>query len=403
MNVDKHIEILLMKNQPFKMMCLLALLSAFPPLSTDMYLPALPLLQKMWQQPMSVVNLTLSGFFIGFCFSMLLYGPLSDKYGRKPPLIAGIVLYIASSILSGFVSDIYYLICLRVLQGVGASSGVVISMAITKDLYDGEQRQRILAYMAVIMALAPMLAPVFGGLIMTYFSWHWVFFVQAGMGTIAIAGLTWLKEPLEETEDISILATMGLYLKLFRNRGYIGLVLLFSIIVLPHFSFIGSASSIYITHFGTSEQVFSYFFAFNAIAIMTGSFVCARIQRHLASEKILTISFAGILVAGLFMYSDVVTGPWGLALPMAIASFCFGLSRPPSNHLVLQQVDHGAGTASSLMVFLYFIVAAFAMWFISLEWTSTIHVIARMAIYAGGFALVTWLLIRNKRAPKSPA
>ncbi len=385
------------------MMCLLALLSAFPPLSTDMYLPALPLLQKMWQQPMSVVNLTLSGFFIGFCFSMLLYGPLSDKYGRKPPLIAGIVLYIASSILSGFVSDIYYLICLRVLQGVGASSGVVISMAITKDLYDGEQRQRILAYMAVIMALAPMLAPVFGGLIMTYFSWHWVFFVQAGMGTIAIAGLTWLKEPLEETEDISILATMGLYLKLFRNRGYIGLVLLFSIIVLPHFSFIGSASSIYITHFGTSEQVFSYFFAFNAIAIMTGSFVCARIQRHLASEKILTISFAGILVAGLFMYSDVVTGPWGLALPMAIASFCFGLSRPPSNHLVLQQVDHGAGTASSLMVFLYFIVAAFAMWFISLEWTSTIHVIARMAIYAGGFALVTWLLIRNKRAPKSPA
>ncbi len=385
------------------MMCLLALLSAFPPLSTDMYLPALPLLQKMWQQPMSVVNLTLSGFFIGFCFSMLLYGPLSDKYGRKPPLIAGIVLYIASSLLSGFVSDIYYLICLRVLQGVGASSGVVISMAITKDLYDGEQRQRILAYMAVIMALAPMLAPVFGGLIMTYFSWHWVFFVQAGMGTIAIAGLTWLKEPLEETEDISILVIMGLYLKLFRNRGYIGLVLLFSIIVLPHFSFIGSASSIYITHFGTSEQVFSYFFAFNAIAIMTGSFVCARIQRHLASEKILTISFAGILVAGLFMYSDVVTGPWGLALPMAIASFCFGLSRPPSNHLVLQQVDHGAGTASSLMVFLYFIVAAFAMWFISLEWTSTIHVIARMAIYAGGFALVSWLLIRNKRAPKSPA
>ena len=377
-------------------MCLLALLAAFPPLSTDMYLPALPLLQKIWQQPMSVVNLTLSGFFIGFCVSMLLYGPLSDKYGRKPPLIAGIIIYIFASFLSGFVDDLYHLIFLRVLQGGGASSGVVISMAITKDLYEGGQRQRILAYMAVIMALAPMLAPVLGGVIMTWLSWHWVFFVQAAMGMIALGGVFRLKEPLQAPGDVSILETMGLYLKLFSNRRYIGLVLLFSIIVLPHFSFIGSASNIYISYFGTSEQVFSYFFAFNAAAIMAGSFVCVRVQRRMASDKIVTIGFAGILAAGLLMHADLVTGPWGLALPMALASFSLGLSRPPSNHLVLLQVDQGAGTASSLMIFLYFVVAAFAMWFISLDWAGTIHVIARLAIFSGIFVLALWLPMVKK-------
>ncbi|WP_321491938.1 multidrug effflux MFS transporter [uncultured Desulfobacter sp.] len=385
-----------MKTNTLKMMCLLALLAAFPPLSTDMYLPALPLLQKIWQRPMSVVNLTLSGFFIGFCVSMLLYGPLSDKYGRKPLLMAGIIIYIIASFVSGFVDDIYQLIVLRVLQGVGASSGVVISMAITKDLYEGQQRQRILAYMAVIMALAPMLAPVIGGVIMTWLSWNWVFFAQAAMGIIALGGVLWLKETVQAPENVSIFQTMGLYLKLFGNLRYIGLVLLFSIIVLPHFSFIGSASTIYISRFGTSEQVFSYFFAFNAGAIMAGSFICTRIQRRMASQKIVTIGFAGILIAGLLMHADLVPGPWGLALPMAMASFFFGLSRPPSNHLVLQQVDQGAGTASSLMIFLYFIVAAFAMWFISLDWADTIHVIARLAIFSGLFVLAVWIPMVKK-------
>ena len=345
---------------------------------------------------MSLVNLTLSGFFIGFCFSMLLYGPLSDKYGRRPPLMFGIIIYIAASFASGFVDGIYYLILFRVLQGIGASSGVVISMAITKDLYEGQQRQYILAYMAVIMALAPMLAPVFGGLIMARLSWHWVFFVQAAMGMIALGGVFRLKEPLQEPEHVSVLETMGLYLKLFGNRRYIGLVLLFSVIVLPHFSFIGSASNIYISRFGMSEQVFSYFFAFNAAAIMAGSFMCTRIQQRICSDKIVTVGFAGILVAGLLMHADLVPGPWALALPMALASFFFGLSRPPSSHLVLLQVDQGAGTASSLMIFLYFIVAAFAMWFISLDWADTIHMIARLAIFSSFFVLVIWLPMVKK-------
>lgn len=374
-------------------MLLLALLTAFPPLSTDMYLPALPYLEKLWNEPTTHINLTLSAFFIGYCFSLLIYGPLSDKYGRRPPLLFGISVYIIASLLSGFASGVTSLTVLRVLQGVGSAAGTTIAMAITKDIYQGNERQRILAYMGIIMALAPMLAPVIGGWIMTALSWHWVFYTQAAIGIIALGGVLRMSESLAVPSQGSVFAAMGMYGKLLRNKQYVVLIVLFSVIVLPHFSFIGSAAHIYISRFGLSEQFFGYLFAFNAMAIMAGSFTCSRIQKWLNSRQILSLSFAGILFGGILMSMAFIDGPWGLAAPMALASFFFGLSRPPSNHIVLEQVDHGAGAASSLMVFLYFIAAAFSMWFISLDWSDTIQIIARLAYSGAGGVLIIWLIL----------
>ncbi|MDY0191089.1 MAG: multidrug effflux MFS transporter [Desulfuromonas sp.] len=382
-----------MKNMDTKrMLLLLALLAAFPPLSTDMYLPALPHLEKIWHEPTTAINLTLSGFFIGYCFSLLLYGPLSDKYGRRPPLLVGISVYIIASLLSGFANGVASLTVLRIMQGAGAAAGSTISMAITKDLYQGNDRQRILAYMGIIMALAPMLAPVLGGWIMTGLSWHWVFYTQAAIGIIALGGVLRMQESLVTASQGSILTALGMYGSLLRNRRYVVLIVLFSLIVLPHFSFIGSAAHIYISKFGLSEQVFGYFFAFNAMAIMAGSFACSRIQKRLSSRWLLTLSFAGILLGGILMSMAFFHGPWRLAVPMALASFAFGLSRPPSNHIVLEQVEHGAGAAASLMVFLYFIAGAFSMWFISLNWDDTIQIIGTLACGVGGVVLLIWLL-----------
>lgn len=374
------------------MLLLLALLTAFPALSTDMYLPALPYLEKLWQEPTTTVNLTLSGFFIGYCFSLLLYGPLSDRYGRRPPLMVGIGIYIVASLLSGLANDVVSLTILRILQGVGSAAGSTIAMAITKDLYRGNERQRILAYMGVIIALAPMLAPIIGGWIMTSLSWHWVFYFQAAIGVLALGGVMRMPESLATPSQGSVLATIGTYRELMRNRKYVVLIVLFSIIVLPHFSFIGSAAHIYISRFGLSEHVFGYFFAFNALALMAGSYTCSRIQKRVDSRWLMTFSFAGLLLSGILMSMAFIHGPWGLAAPMALASFAFGLSRPPSNHIVLEQVDQNAGAASSLMVFSYFIAGAFSMWFISLDWNDTIQIIARLAYGGGGFVLIVWLL-----------
>nr|WP_269851165.1 MFS transporter [Methanosarcina horonobensis] len=160
---------------------LLALLTAFPPLSTDMILPAIPSLAETWGVSLSVINLILVCFFVTYGFFLLFYGPISDRLGRRRPLLFGLAVYIVASLLCAFASSASVLIGLRILQAAGAAASSSISMAITKDIFSGQERERILAYIAVIMALAPMLAPVIGGWVLADFSWHWIFFVQALM------------------------------------------------------------------------------------------------------------------------------------------------------------------------------------------------------------------------------
>jgi len=379
-----------------RLLPLLALLSAFPPLSTDMYLPAIPLLQKTWQQPLSVVNLTLVGFFISYCVFLLIYGPLSDRFGRRPPLLAGIGVYILASLLCAISNNVTSLIVFRVLQAAGAASASALALAITKDAYEGPNRERILAYVGVIMALAPMLAPVLGGWMMTWFTWHWIFVVQGAIGAIAWVGVLRMPETMKTPSAAGVFQIAGIYFQLFRNRRYIGFALMMSMVVLPHFAFIGGSADIYITRLGLSEQVFGYFFALNAMAIMTGSFAFTRLIHRFTSRQLLTVGFAGILIGGLGMLIPWLPGPWGLALPMAAISFSFGLSRPPSNNLVIEQVDQHAGAASSLLIFIYFMLGAFSMWLIALDWTDKIRIIGLLGTVCGGVTLGIWLQRLNR-------
>lgn len=383
-----------------RLLLLLALLSAFPPLSTDMYLPAIPLLQKAWQQPLSIVNLTLVGFFVSYCVFLLFYGPLSDRFGRRPLLLIGIGIFILASLLCALSNNVVSLIVFRVLQAAGAASASALALAITKDVYDVHERERILAYIGVIMALAPMLAPVFGGWMLTWFSWRWIFVIQGGIGAVAWIGVFRMPETLKEPAGVGALQTAGIYLQLLRNRRYVGFALMMSMVVLPHFAFIGGSADIYITRLGLSEQVFGYFFALNAAAIMAGAFACTRLLGRVGARGLLTAGFAGILVGGVGMIMRWLPGPWGLALPMAIISFSFGLSRPPSNNLVLEQVDRHAGTASSLLIFIYFMLGAFSMWLISLDWSDKIHTIGVLGAVCGGVLLGIWIFLPQKKAGK---
>lgn len=379
---------------------LIALLSAFPPLSTDMYLPAIPLLQKIWQQPLSIINLTLVGFFISYCICLLFYGPLSDRFGRRRPLLIGIGIYIVASFLCAVSNNAAALIIFRVLQAAGGASSSVLALAITKDVYEEHERGKIFAYIGVIMALAPMLSPILGGWIMTWFSWRFIFVILGVIGMIAWIGVFKMPETLKIVSNTNVLQTAGIYIQLLKNRRYIGIALLMSMAVLPHFAFIGGSADIYITRFGLSEKAFGYFFAANAAAIMFGSFACSRLLYIIESRHILTLSFAGILIGGIGMIIHWTSGPWSLGLPMAIASFSFGLSRPPSNNLILEQVDQHAGAASSLLIFFYFMVGAFSMWLISLDWTDKIQIIGLLGALSGGLVLGIWIFISKSIAVK---
>lgn len=375
---------------------LLALLTAFPAFSTDMILPAIPSLALLWDKPLAVVNLILICFFITYGFSLLFYGPISDRYGRKKPLIAGITLYIVASILCATAGGATALILFRILQAAGAAASAALSMAMTKDIYAGSERQRILAYIAVIMALAPMFAPIVGGWILAYLSWHWIFIAQGTMGLIGLIGVIRTPETLKESSDVPLSKVMNSYGNLLLNKNYVIMVLVMSVSLLPLYSFIAGSSDIYVNGFGMTEQTFSYFFAFNALALMAGSMSCLKLTDRMNSNHLITAGFAGITLgaAGILLIGQ--NGVWGFAIPMALITYSIGISRPPSNHLVLEQVHKDAGAASSLLIFTYFTLGAAGMWLVSLEWMERVHILGTITLVCGILVLAAWMILQKK-------
>jgi DHA1 family bicyclomycin/chloramphenicol resistance-like MFS transporter len=375
---------------------LLALLTAFPALSTDMILPAVPSLAETWNEPLSIINLILVCFFVTYGFFLLFYGPISDRFGRRRPLLAGLSVYIAASLLCASATNAPMLIVFRILQAAGAAASSSLSMAMTKDIFSGQERERILAYIAIIMALAPMIAPVLGGWVLADFSWPWIFVIQAVMGFIGILGVLRFPETLSQISDVPLSRMMHSYGRLLLNPSYIIMVLVMSVSLFPLYTFIAGSSAVYVNEFGLSEQKYSYFFAFNALALMVGSFSCLRLTRSISSKHLMTIGFAGVFLGGLFLLINGQHGPWSFALSMFLITFSLGLSRPPSNNLVLEQVDRDAGSASSLLIFCYFTLGAVGMWFISLEWADKIPVLGTIALSCGAMVLAAWFVLQKR-------
>jgi DHA1 family bicyclomycin/chloramphenicol resistance-like MFS transporter len=375
---------------------LLALLTAFPALSTDMYLPAIPFLEKIWNRPLAVINLSLILFFVVYCFCLLIYGPLSDRFGRKPPLIFGISAFIAGSLFCAASVNIEMLIFARIIQAAGAASAPSIAMAMAKDRLRPDQREKVLGYIAVIMAVAPMIAPMLGSLVIVKFSWRVIFLSQAFMGFIALVGVLSTKESNTEPVAVVIKKLVLNYASLFKNLHFMLIVIATSLIGIPFFGFIAASSSIYITDFNLSEKGFALFYGANALCFMIGAIICARLGRKIGSSRMISFGFGGIGLGGIIMALGFLKGPLSLALPMGIITFCLGLSRPPSNNLALEQVEKNAGSASSMLVFIYFIFGAFGMAAASLDWHNKVTVIGAAASFSGIAASLLWFYAKSR-------
>jgi DHA1 family bicyclomycin/chloramphenicol resistance-like MFS transporter len=386
-----------------KTIALLALLAAFPPLSTDMYLAAIPLLVDSWQQPLAVVNLTLIGFFITYCGFLLIYGPLSDRYGRRPPLLIGLVVYVLASLLCTVADNVQHMILARVLQGAGAASASAIAYAICKDRFAGHLRQRIFLQLGIIVAAAPMIAPIIGAWIIESFSWRWVFVLQAALGMIATAGVWLMEESLQEFSKEKLNRVFAGYVRLVGNLRFFLLTLALACVGIPFFAFIAVSSDIYINNLGFSEREYGYFFACNASAFMIAPLVFVRVARRFQLTGLLPFSYIGVLIASVPMIFTGIPQPFRLALPMWFLTFFFAFGRPPGNNLILEQVEQDVGAASSLMVFMFFLTGSCSMWFISLGWQDTVRVLGVLGIGSATITLTAWLAINRLLHLKMPS
>lgn len=383
---------------------LLALLTALGPLSIDMYLPALPQMASDFGTTTQQVANTLPAYFFGLAVGQLVYGPISDRIGRKKPLYFGLILYSLASLLCVLAESEWSLILARVLQALGGCVGVVMARAAIRDRLDLSQSAHAFASMMIVMGLAPILAPTIGAWILAFFSWHAVFVVLAMMGLVCLGCVHFFfKEtlPADRRLKLNFSQVARLYMTILLDRSFRLPMLAgcFSGAVL--FSYISSASSILMDGYHLSQQQFAYAFGINAFGIMLLSFINKRLAGHLGVLQRLCV---GVLIQLLGAFILFAVGlQWlhsfvGVMAGMFMAVAGIGFTGPNATALAMSQQGARAGTASAIMGSLQFGCGLLGGVLLNiLSWNAVLNVavIMLISLAIGGIAISA--LIRDQR------
>jgi len=345
---------------------LLGLITAVGPFAIDIYLPALPTLGASLHASPARVQMSLTVFFVIVGVCQLFYGPVSDVFGRKPPIYAGLVIFAVASVGCALAPTIETLIAFRALQAFGACAGMVIPRAIVRDLYTGHEAAKLMSLLMLVMSVSPILAPLAGSLVISLWSWREVFAVLAVLA-LACLVMTIVQLPETHPAERRLGKTLGSafssYGALLRDPVFIGLSVVCGFGLATFFVFIGSAPFVYIEHYGLTPTQFSLAFALNAASFFAMSQLTARLSARFGLAPLILWSVAAVAAV---MAVLAVTTPWvdSLALTMALLFIGFGflgLLLPAAGVLSLE--DHGAvaGSASALLGAIQMIIGALSM------------------------------------------
>ncbi len=342
-------------TRPWRIVLLLGSLIALGPLSIDMYLPALPELQRDLSASPSSVQLTLTGVLVGLGLGQLLIGPLADIYGRRRPLLVGIAVSVVSSVLCAVAPSILVLDALRLVQGVGAAAASVVAMAVVRDLFTGRAAASVISRIIMVMALAPVLAPSLGSAVLEVGTWRTVFLVLAGLGVLlGLVAAIGLKEtlPVERRAAPGLRRTLGTYVVLLRDPSLVGFMLIASLTMAAVFAYVSGASFVLQDGFGLDERTFSILFGIGAFGLLVSSQVNVVLLRRFGPGTILSAALTVAAGAGGVMLFNASTGTGGLLgimVPIWVVLSMVALCGPNATALAL--ADHGehAGAAAALL------------------------------------------------------
>ncbi len=378
------------------MLFFLVIISAFPPLTIDLYLPALPQMVEVFNTDQSMVNLTLSSYFVTYAFGLLFWGPLSEKFGRKPILLIGLASYMVASVICAMTNSIEQLIGARIFQAFAGSAITVIATAIVKDLYDGREREKIMATIMSLVIIAPMVAPVFGAFLLKIASWRMMFVTLAVFGAFASVLACCYRETLETKYQGSMFRSWGRMGVVMKNRSFVKLLVIFSIIPMALMGFLAAGSYIYIDHFGLTEQQFSYAFAFNALCASFGPTIYMKLSYRMPVQKVISGCFALLALAGIFTLTIGDLSPWFFMFIAAPATLMAIIMRVPGTNLMLNQQDHDTGSAVALIQFFSMICGSLGMVLVSIRPDSLIENLGFIQLSVGILGGLMWLMVRNR-------
>ena len=384
------------------MIVFLVLIDMFIPLSTDMYLPCLPLMSDYFHASTFSMNLTLSLFFLFYAIGILLWGPPSDRYGRKPILFSGVVLYVIGSLICCVTGGITVMIAARIVQGLGAGAITSIAMAIVKDSYDGEKRQKILALIQAVGSLAPLIAPIIGAAVLHFLGWRAIFLVLALIGCVCLVMTALYREtlPPEERNTGGIFRSFHHLFLVAKNKSLTIPLLIFSCMMIPFMGHISVSSYIYENFFGLSATSYSIFFACNALISLLGpaSYIRIFMQRSKRMLAYLTLSLA--LLSGIALLCFGRIAPLVFFLCYMFFSYAAMTNRPYSSNLLLDQQAGDTGSVSALITFAFAIFGFLGMLLAS---SGTVeNLVLRLGITITVVAviqLVSWTLLLRSKLP----
>ena len=338
-------------NSKLFLVLLLGVLSAFGPFVVDLYLPSLPQLASFFETSASMTQLTLTTAMIGLAVGQLLLGPLSDKFGRKIPLIISLVIYIISTVLIVYAPNIESMIVLRVIQGLSSAGSVVISRAVATDLYRGREMIRFFGLLMTINGIAPIISPILGSLLLEYISWKGVFVFLALIGVIVLLFCFRLKESLsiENRLQGSIFATFSTFGVIIKNRLFMSYVGIESFLLGAMFAYIAASPFILQSFYGLSAFIFSLCFGANGAALVIG----ANIGGKLPNRQALAIGVLAFVVAALYTIAVLIIQPHWLFVEIGFFAMLLlmGITFPAISTLAMESERQYAGSASALLGF----------------------------------------------------
>ncbi len=333
-------------------------------MTTDMYLPSLPTLAREFGATGGAVQLTLAAFFIGLAAGQLLYGPLADRYGRKPPLYAGIVLFVAASALCALAPTLDALVALRFLQATGCCAGIVISRAVVRDLFEAHEAARMFSLIMLVMGVAPILAPLAGGYLLVLLGWQSIFWALALFGALCLlAAAAWLPETRAPHAAVALSRALPGYLLLLRDRRFLGFTLAGGLAQGGMFAYISGSPQVFIDVYGVPAQHYGWLFGLNAFGLIAASQLNRRLLRRMGPQAVLDRAASVNAALGVVLLLLVATGGLGFAgilLPLFGYVASLGMIFPNSQALALAEHGVRAGTASALIGTLQFGVAGIA-------------------------------------------
>ncbi|MGO1118976.1 multidrug effflux MFS transporter [Rhodovibrionaceae bacterium A322] len=391
--------------RPRPHIAILVAISAIGPLALNIFIPSMPGLQQEFSVDYSSVQLTLTLYLIGLAVSQLFYGPLSDRYGRRPALLCGLALFVVASFAATLAPTIEWLIVTRIFQAVGGASGLVLSRAIVRDLYERDKAASVIGYITMAWVLAPMLAPTIGGLLELLLDWRGGFYLVALAGAgVWLAALRWLHETHHNrTGGEGLLGLLSSYGLLMKNSSFWVFTATLSFSSCAFFSFLGGVPYVMMEVLGETPLAYGLWFGLTAIGYMAGNGIAGRFSQQLGGDRMVFLGTGASFLGALAMLVSLWTGeltPATIFIPMFFVALGNGMSIPNGVAGAVSVMPAIAGAAAGLAGFLQTAIGAVGSQSVGyLQGDSPFVVFYVM----GAFTLAAWLVPFLGKRTQDPA